>query len=430
MGPALEPGGAALIGRHRRQRRGEIEAEEAVEPRHRGLPVAVHLLIMDVDLAVGRDLGAGGDHPFDLEVGLAQPFLAHPAGIGMVGIDDRLVPRQRGGAADHRERIAMGEDQPRIGEHAQQRRQVEHVLRRLEHPRAQRAGLLRPADQAQQPRHLEIGRGSILRFAPAAIVGHPPLRFVLHAPEAADQQAELLLRLLRPGRVDGQRARIGEPRHLEDAAGQRDAKIALAMAEAGARHRADRLEAAQMVEAVIGRQQAVEPGGARAHRPDDHHRARQRAGENLRVGGEPLLRPQPVHQHLVELLQRRPFARRIEPRLIAHRIQQHVERPFEPRITEIVEPGASAGAFHQRGFFEDRRDREPAVAGDPHPGIHNVDKAGAPRRAGWVVSQSSSPLPLCPGRQTAAMPILFHRAKALVGAAGPLAAGHCRWWPA
>ncbi len=258
---------------------------------------------------------ARGVHPLDLEARLAQPLAADAVRIGVVGVDDRLVPRERGGAANHSQRVAVGEHQAGIGKHVEQRGQVHHVLRALEHPRAQARDLLRPADQLEQPRHLAIGGRRIGRFAPAAVTGDPPLRIVLHAPEAVHEQAELLLGFERPGRVDAQRARVGQAGDAQDARGEGDAEVGPAGFEPGARHRADGLEAAQVAEAVVGGDQAVHARGARAHRADHDHRVRQRAREDLRMAREPLLGAQPVVQHLLELRARRPFAGGIEPRV-------------------------------------------------------------------------------------------------------------------
>ena len=233
----------------------------------------------------------------------------------------------------------MGEDQPRVGEHLQQRGQIEHVLRGLEYPGAQRTALLRPADQPQQVGHMAIGGRGVLALAPTTIGRHMPLRLVLHPPHARNQQTELLLRLVRSGGVDGQRPGIGEPGDLHDPLRQDRPEIVLFAHQhlfiAGARNRADRLEAAQMAEPPIACQQSVQPRGARAHRPDDDHRPADRTRQYLRMALEPPLGPQPIAQHMAKLVRRREFARRIEARLRAYRIEQYLHRPLEPAIAEI-----------------------------------------------------------------------------------------------
>ena len=87
------------------------------------------------------------------------------ARVGMVGIDDRLVPRQRGGAADHLPRVAVSEDQARVGKDRQQGGQIQHVLRGLEDPWPQRAFLLGPAHQPEQIGQMAVGRRRILALA-------------------------------------------------------------------------------------------------------------------------------------------------------------------------------------------------------------------------------------------------------------------------
>ena len=74
--------------------------------------------------------------------------------------------------------------------------------------------------------------------------------------------------------------------------------------------------------ARVAREQAVQPGCARAHRPDDDHRVRQRAGEDFRVTFEPLLRPQAVVQHFLELLLRGPLSGRVKPGLAVKGFEQ------------------------------------------------------------------------------------------------------------
>src|SRR5690606_39503282 len=55
---ALEGGGALLVAFHRGQRGFDIQAEEGVDSRHRAAPVALHILVVDVDHPIARDVVA------------------------------------------------------------------------------------------------------------------------------------------------------------------------------------------------------------------------------------------------------------------------------------------------------------------------------------------------------------------------------------
>ena len=360
----------------------------------------------------------------------------------MVGIDDGLVPRQRGGATDDRLRIAMGEDQARIGKHLKQRGQVEHVLGGLEDPWTDAGDLLRPADQPEKVRHVAIGGRRVLALAPSPVARHMPLRLVFHAPEAGDQQAEFLFGFVGPGGMDRQGARIGEARHLHDAAGEDGAEVLLLarqhLFELRAWDRADRFETAHMRKALVGGEQAVEARGARAHRADDDHRAPQGPGENFGMTREPPLGQQPIAQDVVELLFRRQLARRIEPRFLRDRFEQDLQRPFEPRIAEILEAGRMAGVIEQRGFFEARLVQKAGSVPQLHCDIQPVDKARAARRRGrdrFRCGLQVSPIQSGDGERVAAcriggsMPGADHRALPAppsMGLAKPKASGHRR----
>ena len=290
----------------------------------------------------------------------------------------------------------MREDQPRVGEDLKQRGQVEHMLRRLEDPRAQRAFLLGPADQPQQVGHMAIGGHGAFLFAPAREGGHAPLRLELHAIEAGGDEAEFLFRLVGPGRVDRQRARIGEARDLQDALCQHGAEI-LALAfqhlfEIGARHRADRLETAQIGKALVGREQAMKPRGARAHRPHDHHRIADRAGEYLRVTVEPHLRVKAIAQQVMELLHGGKIARGVEARFLLRRLQQDVQSLDEPAIPEVVEAISAGDFLHQDIAVEAGLVDHADLAPQPDPGVDHIDETAAARRRKCLVWQVSWPL--------------------------------------
>src|SRR5690606_41220188 len=66
-------------------------------------------------------------------------------------------------------------------------------------------------------------------------------------------------------------ARIGEACDPHDPRGERDAEIGLAVLELGPRHRADRLEAAQVAEAAVGSQQTVHPRDRKSTRLNSSH---------------------------------------------------------------------------------------------------------------------------------------------------------------
>ena len=150
--------------------------------------------------------------------------------------------------------------------------------------------------------------------------------------------------------------------------------------EFGARHRTDRLEAAHMAEAVIGGEQAVHSRGAGPHRADDDDRPLHRAGEDFGMTREPPLRQQAIAQHVMELFFRRELARRIEARFGVDRLEQHVERAFEPGIAEIVEPGGRARFGHQMGFLQPRRIDQPQSAPRFDGNVQTIDESRPLRR--------------------------------------------------
>ena len=188
-----------------------------------------------------------------------------------------------------------------------------------------------------------VGRGCVLAFGPAAIAGHAPLRFVLHAPRRGDQQAQFLFRLVRAGGVDDGGTRIEMVHRLEQAARLPGAPVLAAGAIVRPGNRANRLEEAQVFEAVIGREQAVEARRARSHRTDDDHWRDQRFSEDFAFPLEPLLRPQALAHDLEELPRRRDMADRVERGFRLQRFDEDFQRLKEPGIAEIVEPGLLAG---------------------------------------------------------------------------------------
>ncbi len=198
--------------------------------------------------------------------------------------------------------------------------------------------------------------------------------------------------------MDRQRARVGEPRYLEDARGQLGPEV-LRLAgeyllELGPRHRADGFETAQVGKALVGREQAVKPRGTRPHRADDNHRVLERAGEDFRVPLEPHLRVEPVAQHVVKHLRGGKFARRVELRFVLHAVEQHLEGLFEPAVAEIVEPRGRCRFFQQGILVEARRAEHPQLASAPDRPVRNIDKARAARRLDRLVVQAGSPFKL------------------------------------
>ena len=246
---------------------------------------------------------------------------------------------------------------------------------------------------------MAIGRHGAFLLAPAGEGWHAPLRLELHAVEAGRDQAEFLFRFIWPGRMDRERPWIGEPCDLEDPFRQNRPEILPGpcqnLLEIGTGYRTDRFETAQMGEAIVRGQQAVQPGRARAHRPHDHYRLADRARQNFRMPLEPHLRIEPVAQQVVDGLHPRQLARSIQPSFDPRGIEQHVERAGEPVIAEIVEPVFLAHLLQQRLAVPAGRIDQPQLAPRPDPRVENVDKAGAPRRYEWLVLQVSVTFLFC-----------------------------------
>ena len=314
-------------------------------------------------------------------------------GSDVIGIDDRLIPGERGRTAYNRLRVAMREYKPGIGENLEQRRQVQHVLRRLQHPRPERTLLLRPADQPQQVGHVAIGRDGALLFAPAGIGRYAPLGFELHAIKAGRYQPQFLLRLKRTGRVDRQCTRVRKTRHLEDATCQHGSKVFFLarhnLFEVGPRNRADSFETAQMRETLVRRQQPVQARRTRPHGPHDHDRVPDRSSKDFRVSLEPHLRVQAVTEQVMELLHGREIARSIEMGFCANRIEQDIQRAREPFVTEIVETIFAGDIIHQPVAAPLSVVDQPNAAPGPDPGVHCIDKTAASRRCVDVALQFS-----------------------------------------
>ena len=152
-----------------------------------------------------------------------------------------------------------------------------------------------------------------------------PLGVVLHAPHARHQQTEFLFRFIRAGGMDGESARIGQPRNLHDPAGQLRAEIPFFSGQHLFKlrtwYRADRLETAQMRETFVSRQQTMKARRSGSHGPDDNDRVPQWPSQNFRVPLEPHLRIQPIAQNMVKLLHRGQVACRVEPRLALYAVQ-------------------------------------------------------------------------------------------------------------
>src|SRR3546814_133760 len=142
------PFGTRHIGRHTGLRGYDVKIEKAVNSSHHGMPIAVHLVEMDVDHATRWETLPRPRHPADLELRLAQPFAADPPRVDIVALQAHLVPGERAAAADHCRRIAVREDDPRIGKDTEQRRQIEHMLRRLQQPGL--GGVLAPQPRSEE----------------------------------------------------------------------------------------------------------------------------------------------------------------------------------------------------------------------------------------------------------------------------------------
>ena len=112
---AFGSSGAVEIFLHPVERRIDVEVQEIVHPLHGRAPVAVHVVEVDIDRLRRGDNLSNLLHTRDHEVGLAEPFSADGFGVHVVGVDDGLVPGEAGRAADDRLRVAVGEDEPRIG---------------------------------------------------------------------------------------------------------------------------------------------------------------------------------------------------------------------------------------------------------------------------------------------------------------------------
>ena len=110
------------------------------------------------------------------------------------------------------------------------------------------------------------------------------------------------------------------------------------------------------------------------------------------MAGEPLFGKQPIDQHLLDLRARRPLAGWIEPSLGPDGIEENLERPLEPAVTEIVEAGEFAGAAAERLFLQHGLVREAVLSRQAHRDVHRIDEAGTPRRTGCRFAQSVFPV--------------------------------------
>ena len=117
---------------------------------------------------------------------------------------------------------------------------------------------------------------------------------------------------------------------------------------------------------------------------------------------EPHLRPQPVAQDMMELLPRRPVARRVEPRFAVDRIEQRIERPLEPWIAKVVEAGVLDGARKHMILYEVRRRHEAQFATRAQRGVQRADKRRAARGPDSLLVQF---LPLLAPRYRAKLPL-------------------------
>ena len=106
---------------------------------------------------------------------------------------------------------------------------------------------------------------------------------------------------------------------------------------------------------------------------------------------KPHLRVQPVAQHMMEHLHGGEIARRIELCLVPNTVEQHVERAFEPPITEIVEAGRVNRLFQQEVPVEPRRIDHPQPAPTPDHAIRDIDETGSARWLDRLVVQAGWP---------------------------------------
>ncbi len=142
----------------------------------------------------------------------------------------------------------------------------------------------------------------------------------------------------------------------------------------GRGHRVDRFERAHVRKPGIGREQAVQPRGSRAHRPHHDHWPRERALSNSRMLGKDRLGIEPVLEHLEQLPDRGEVPQVVEPRLVAQRRNQLFERPAKPRIAEIIQAGLRAQSVKQGIGIELRPGQDASAPGGAQRGICGVDK--------------------------------------------------------
>src|SRR3546814_13980425 len=69
------------------------------------MPIAVHLVEMDVDHATRWETLPRPRHPADLELRLAQPFAADPPRVDIAALQAHLVPGQRAAARQQERRL-------------------------------------------------------------------------------------------------------------------------------------------------------------------------------------------------------------------------------------------------------------------------------------------------------------------------------------
>ena len=265
----------------------------------------------------------------------------------------------------------MGDDDTRVREHLEERRQVGLVFRRLEQPVPAR---IAPLQELEQPLVVGIGRSLVRRVEPAGVARYlEGRREVLRTEAHAEGDAALVRD---PGAELVHRLECGrDPARLRDqVVGPRYPRVRAIARRLGRRAGQDELPVGRRHELGVLGQQLEQDGGAGAWQAGDEDRPVDHLVVDLGVGTIRGLDTQASLQKEEQVLPRPEPAVQVELRFRLDRPEQHVEG-FVPVIrAEVVE----AGVAHRGGDELVRLQRNHAAR---VPRTRIVEKRRQPLRA-------------------------------------------------
>ena len=128
---------------------------------------------------------------------------------------------------------------------------------------------------------------------------------------------------------------------------------------------------------------------AGSHRSDDDDRVRYGPCQYFGMTIEPHLGVEAVAQNVVELLLGGEASHIVEARFGPERIEQRIERSFEPAVAKVLEARRRDSPFEKvRAIQPGRRDGANFSA-DPDACIQQTDERGTPRRLDRRLGQNS-----------------------------------------